>query len=364
MPKIVLANLRNSLWRYEKYQGEWLGHVADYHIISHEQINQFVDDYQHCYKIAVVICSFFNQDPVDLSKFDLVIVVNQEITLEELPEHLSLLGQLYSNNNIITVISEHLPTDAPHESVYRYPFFLTEIPMLNEYTNTAGVGKPKTFDALLGLNKKHRQFVFDALKKHNLLDKCYLSLVSKNFNDDNEPLKYIYYSDDLRSLETADALQAMDRHSGIFYSYTTDTEFQRYYPISRQMPYDIYKNSWYSIVTETNWQTWPFITEKTAKPLFAKRLFVIFSAPNHLKRLRELGFQTFDSIIDESYDLEFNHRKRYEMALEQVLLLTKLDPVIVYEKINSVLEHNHRLISDRKHFIDPLRNWLVSHIPN
>lgn len=355
--KIVLAELQTSLCRYEKKQGEWLGHISEYYkLFSIKEISQFIDTHKENFKIVTVISIFFDNPPIDLSGFDLVIVINPELIREELSTHLELLRKHFSNNNVLTVTSEYLPTCLPHPSVYRYPFFLTETPLINDYIDTNDKEKLKSFDVLLGLNKKHRQFIFNSLRHHNLLDECYISLLSKNRE------KYVYYSDDLRSIETDDVLQAINKNNGIFYSQIATNFTQYQYPISRQVPYNIYKNSWYSIVAETNWQTWTFISEKTAKPLFSKRLFVIFAAPYYLKKLREWGFLTFDTIIDESYDLELNNQLRYKKAFDQVLLLRQLDPVTVYEKINPILEHNHNLIANREYFIAPLRNWLTRHI--
>lgn len=358
MSKIVLANLNNALWRYEKSQGEWLDHLAEYHNISIEQIDQFVDTHKQCFKIAATVSMLFDYSVIDLSKFDLVIVVNQELIREKLPIHLELLKKQFHNNNIIVVTSEYLPTCLPDKFVYRYPFFLTETAMLNEYQDTFNNNKLKRFDALLGLNKEHRQFIFNSLSEHGLLDKCYISLISNN-----QDMQYIYYSPDLQLAETNEAIEAIDKNNGVFYSYTT-TSFQQYYPISRQIPLGIYKNTWFSIVAESNHDTWTFISEKTAKPLFAKRLFVMFAAPYHLKRLREWGFQTFDTIIDESYDLELNNQLRYKKAFDQVLLLSQADPIAIYEKITPILEHNHALISNREYFVNPLRDWLTNHIIN
>jgi hypothetical protein len=354
MTKIVLADLQNSLYRYETAQGEWLDHIAEYHTLSSaDEIDTFIIDHQQCFKIVCVLSMFFDRPPVDLSGFDLVIVVNPELIQEPLGEHLALLRQHFSNDRIITVTSEHLSDCVPNEHVYRYPYFLTEIPMINKYVDTSATEKPKLFDALLGLNKEHRQFIFNSLRQHNLIDKCYLSLIEKD--------QWIYYSDDLRPLETKAALEAMEKNNGVFNSYI-NTSFQQYYPISRQMPFDIYKNSWYSIVAETNCHTWTFISEKTAKPLYAKRIFVMFAAQYHLKKLREWGFQTFDSIIDESYDVEIDRMKRYKMAFDQVLALSRQDPLSVYRKITPILEHNHDLICNRQHFVNPLRSWLTDHI--
>jgi hypothetical protein len=55
------------------------------------------------------------------------------------------------------------------------------------------------------------------------------------------------------------------------------------------------------------------MTEKTAKPIWAKRLFVMFGTPGFLKKLHELGFKTFDHVIDESYDSMLNAQQNEDM---------------------------------------------------
>lgn len=45
-----------------------------------------------------------------------------------------------------------------------------------------------------------------------------------------------------------------------------------------------------------------FLTEKTFKPIKHAQPFVIFGAAGSLARLRDLGYRTFDGVIDDSYD--------------------------------------------------------------
>ena len=87
-----------------------------------------------------------------------------------------------------------------------------------------------------------------------------------------------------------------------------------------------------------------FFSEKTAKALIAHRLFVAFSGYRFLHNLRELGFQTFGSVIDESYDQIRNDAERFTAAFEQVQALCVLPQTQVLEAVRPVLEHNHDMI--------------------
>ena len=58
-----------------------------------------------------------------------------------------------------------------------------------------------------------------------------------------------------------------------------------------------------NIVTETLFNADSiFLSEKTYKPIYMCQPFIIFGNPNSLKKLKELGYKTFDKWWDESYD--------------------------------------------------------------
>jgi len=71
-----------------------------------------------------------------------------------------------------------------------------------------------------------------------------------------------------------------------------------------------------SIVSETNDNNFEiFMTEKIWKPIMAQHVFVVHGNYLYLQKLREMGFKTFGSYIDESYDLEKDPNKRIEMLV-------------------------------------------------
>lgn len=47
---------------------------------------------------------------------------------------------------------------------------------------------------------------------------------------------------------------------------------------------------------------WPFVTEKTFKPIQYQHPFMIYGQKDTLKFLHNLGFETFENLFDESYD--------------------------------------------------------------
>lgn len=47
---------------------------------------------------------------------------------------------------------------------------------------------------------------------------------------------------------------------------------------------------------------WPFITEKTYKPIWMRHPFMVYGQSGILAKLQTLGFVTYDNIFDESYD--------------------------------------------------------------
>lgn len=211
-------------------------------------------------------------------------------------------------------------------SIYKnLPNKLAEI----DYTSP----KYKYFDALLGSPKPHRSFINDAVIQNNLQDKFILTY-GGNWNDNEFYAKdYFIWEDDVvpkqKIIGTADYVEY---HGQLAH-------------LSQVIPIKVFNQTAYSIVAETDHDnTLSCFTEKIAKPLIARRLFIVFSGYKFLYNLRRMGFKTFDGIIDESYDLEINDNTRYMMAFEQIKKLCEIDQSIILEKIRPIVEHNHNLI--------------------
>jgi len=85
------------------------------------------------------------------------------------------------------------------------------------------------------------------------------------------------------------------------------------------------------------------LTEKTFKAIALEMPFVLVATAGSLEYLREYGFQTFDGIIDESYDTETNDIVRVEKVIK---LLKDLDNLSVEQRQEihraclPIVEHN------------------------
>jgi hypothetical protein len=109
-----------------------------------------------------------------------------------------------------------------------------------------------------------------------------------------------------------------------------------------------YLDTYFSLVTETSINNeYCFITEKCIRPMIGLHPFIVFGNPHTLKVLKQFGFKTFDKIIDESYDEEFDTTKRFEMAYNEVKKLNNILKEELHEKyysILNILNHNKQQI--------------------
>jgi hypothetical protein len=121
------------------------------------------------------------------------------------------------------------------------------------------------------------------------------------------------------------------------------------YSISSVAPWEIYRHTRYSIVCETLGTGGTFfMSEKTTKAMFAERMFVAVGAQNYLRGLRDLGFSTFDNIIDTSYDTIADDVDRYAKAFEQIKRLANMDYDFVLEQTQTQRVHNRRNLQTLK----------------
>ena len=107
-----------------------------------------------------------------------------------------------------------------------------------------------------------------------------------------------------------------------------------------------YDRSWFSVVTETEMRPRRSrITEKPLKPLVNFQPLISFGNPGALEMIRELGFATFEEVIDQRYDTEPDPRRRFELAYAEVRRLCSLDEAELARmeaRVADKLEHNAR----------------------
>lgn len=105
---------------------------------------------------------------------------------------------------------------------------------------------------------------------------------------------------------------------------------------------DLYLDAWVEVVPETMYKDAWFITEKTVKPIMTKTPFLLLSTPGYLNYLKEKGFQTFDSLIDESYNQQDNIEDQAKMLVDQLESIVNNGAEEFYHACADILEHNQQ----------------------
>ena len=182
----------------------------------------------------------------------------------------------------------------------------------------------KQWDLLLGEASENKDWLYETIQNHPVCDSTFLTYFGKDTNKG-------YWSDDVvrPKKHTAETL-------GPFAN-----RFNTQIRCSDLIDPAIYNMTHYTAMIETTIHNdFAMFSEKEAKPIIAKRPFIIFGACGQLKAFRSLGFKSFGSVIDESYDTIEDQHERWQKALDSMLQLTKMNHIKVYNELAEVLLHN------------------------
>jgi hypothetical protein len=324
-------------------------------------VDAFCDNplYQHAFNPTFVN---FNWE-----QFDLVLIKEMLWeTYEDIYEKFILRNKIKN-----FIISSHNITS--RNNLFRPYWFLKPVLYSTIQYEEEVSYKKYMFEALLGSPKEHRFFVWAKLQQNKELLKS--SVVT--FRD------VFLFEGESATLNNVDPrIKQLFRDNKLIYPYVSETMdddwenvpqdqlCRRYFLNGIDIPWKVYHNTWYSICTETNDKdkffrdSLPKISEKTGRLFLAKRMFVMFGCGGNLKLLQDLGFKTFNSIIDESYDSELDPVIRFEKAFSQVELLMTLDPSQVYKETKEIREHNfNRMFELTNELKNKANETLLNFIP-
>ena len=115
-------------------------------------------------------------------------------------------------------------------------------------------------------------------------------------------------------------------------------------------------DAFWHIVTETVFYYDKLhLTEKIFKPIVSKQPFMLLAAPGNLAYLRSYGFKTFDSVIDESYDLIQDPDLRTEAVVKQLHWYCNLIPgekTNIIQQLEPIIDYNfHHFYGEFRHII-------------
>jgi hypothetical protein len=229
-------------------------------------------------------------------------------------------------------IKEYYKNISSHQIPYLDKNVEYSIPNTNELNN-------KRNKYFLNLNRNsarlHRPKLVLELIKRNLFDKGLVSLLKSDEFDN-----FCKYQ---KSIEYKKLIA--EKYPFVVDYENSEAVAQMHNYLTKK---DMWMNSYFSIVSETSASDdFCFITEKTIRPMIYYHPFIVWGNPHTLKRLKELGFETFPEFFDESYDGMSDSDKRLECILKNVQTLCNksIDELhSMYEAIIPKLIKNHQLL--------------------
>ena len=212
----------------------------------------------------------------------------------------------------------------------------------------------KYFTCLNNVPRTHRLWTYFYFLKHDMLKKGMVSKQSKSTIKNTKGGAISYYDGGITNFKDFFTDEFCKAHQEDVLYLDKDYIYRALGTLDKNMTMWTNRNFYAlnSVVSFVNevFQT-PrhriFITEKTWIPILNKRPFILNATPHNLTYLKKLGFETFDSILDESYDTIINPTNRMKTACES--LKTFIDRPLQecikdLKKIEKILEHNYQNI--------------------
>ena len=188
--------------------------------------------------------------------------------------------------------------------------------------------RPYDFLFLNGRLRPHRKYLIDGLRNRALLDHAlWTNLGSRVEMEFTSELK----TQKLEPIRLLPPEYEIERaRSNLTPSMYTDGGFVKHKLFDNTWGDAIinprcYTDTWFSLVTETIFD-YPhsFRTEKIYKPIIMAHPFIVAANSGYLRDLRNAGFQTFNTVIDERYDQIDCPHTRIERIIETVHYISRI----------------------------------------
>lgn len=264
------------------------------------------------------LCIFFSEEIVDChSGYDFALI-------KEVMDKYNVYYLLFSDCGITRQLPRH--------RVKQFPWFVKTKLTIPE-TFRADIDyrkKPFDFNLLLGSEKNPRNLIYRALQNNNKIYSTYFGHPvyrdkSMSMHEEQQVIELLSNQPDNQKLNTMVHLECGHEANSI----------------SHIVPKNIYDNTHFDIVTETQYvEHQYFTTEKTAKPLATGRWFCFFNSANTIAYLNAYGFD-FGSYLG-TYDNQTNQIDRLNLLLELVDEVTSNQSFVkeIYSTTKDARLHN------------------------
>ena len=207
--------------------------------------------------------------------------------------------------------------------------------------------RPYEFLFLNGRLRPHRKYLIDRLREHNFLDYAlwsnlssqvemgFTSQLTGKLSSTYEPVRLLPPE---YEIERAVPQMTLVPESGFVKHLLFNNTWG-----DAIVNYRCYTDSWFSVVTETIFD-YPhtFRTEKIYKPILMAHPFVVAANPGYLRDLRNAGFKTFHTLLDEGYDqIDCPHR-RSDCIIDTVRAISYSGAAEFWEASRDICKYNQQ----------------------
>jgi hypothetical protein len=217
--------------------------------------------------------------------------------------------------------------------------------------------KPYKFLFLNGRARPHRKYLYERFRRKGMLDHALWTML------DAKPTvvrSFTLVEGDINVMATPSALQYLPDHyeveryrNPVFGFIDADRSFlkQELFRLEWGEIYlepAPYIDTYFSLITETVCaeSILSFRTEKIAKPLAMGHPFIVASTPGYYRDLRNLGFRTFQGIIDESFDAIENAQQRMDRVIDIMHDLCKQDLGSFLSACQDICKYNQQHLAE------------------
>lgn len=250
-----------------------------------------------------------------------------------------------------------------------YEHNLQQMTRLDELYNQPD--KPYKFLFLNGSARTHRKYLWQRLRQMRLLDQALWTML------DSRPVRWGKMKLIENGIDLFGEITPI-QHLPSKYEYMQYQNVEiKIDPLEQKfIKHDLFGNTWgevylqaepyrdtyFSLVTETVFgeNNHSFRTEKIVKPLAMGHPWIVAANTGYYRDLRNLGFQTFGHVIDESFDLIDSPMDRAERIISIVNDLCQQDLASFLDSCYNVCKYNQQHLQElreqiRKEFPD--RFW-------
>jgi len=196
----------------------------------------------------------------------------------------------------------------------------------------------KSFNCLQKRLRAHRIWFYNLMHKENLISHGLISM-----NPCNQRASYF----EGRWLSKEEIEESNKILPLLVYGKNNNEQDDYFY--IRRITDSVFLDSWVSVISEASFgdsDSTVFLSEKIFKPIACMHPFIIVGNKHSLKKLKEMGYRTFEGFIDEDYD-SLPTFERFDAIIRSIKqIVEKSEKIKWFESMKEILIHNYNTLKN------------------